>query len=75
MSQTMAKRPAPLLTVSELCEWLQVTPGWVYKSVSRASENPLPHRKVGGHLRFQANEIEAWIKQGVNGASEWKPEW
>jgi len=46
-----------MLTISELCEWLNITERHARKLVER---DAIPYRKVGRLLRFPEAEIEAW---------------
>ena len=46
-----------MLTLDELCEWLNITERHARKLVER---DAIPYRKVGRLLRFPEAEIEAW---------------
>jgi excisionase family DNA binding protein len=46
-----------MLTLDELCEWLNITERHARKLVER---NAIPYRKVGRLLRFPEAEIEEW---------------
>jgi excisionase family DNA binding protein len=48
---------ARMLTLGELCEWLNITERHVRKLVER---DAIPYRKVGHLLRFPEAEIEEW---------------
>lgn len=48
---------ARMLTLDELCEWLNITERHVRKLVER---DAIPYRKVGHLLRFPEAEIEEW---------------
>lgn len=47
-----------LWTLEKLVRTLCVKKSWVYDQTSRRK---LPHRKIGGKLRFDPVEIDAWI--------------
>jgi hypothetical protein len=50
----------PLVTTRQLAElWCQ-TPRWVLRM---ASDQGLPHYRLGGALRFRPSEAEAWLRQ------------
>jgi excisionase family DNA binding protein len=51
-------REAPFLTISEVSAWLQVKPGTLY---AWASQGKIPHVKIHGLIRFQAEEIQQWL--------------
>jgi excisionase family DNA binding protein len=46
-----------MLTLGELCEWLNITERHARKLVERGA---IPYRKVGHLLRFAEAEIEEW---------------
>lgn len=46
-----------MLTLTELCEWLNITERHARKLVER---DAIPYRKVGRLLRFPEAEIEEW---------------
>jgi excisionase family DNA binding protein len=48
---------ARMLTLVELCEWLNITERHARKLVER---DAIPYRKVGHLLRFPEAEIEDW---------------
>ncbi len=48
---------ARMLTLDELCEWLNITERHARKLVER---DAIPYRKVGRLLRFPEAEIEEW---------------
>jgi excisionase family DNA binding protein len=47
-----------LLTVRALSEWLQVKPSTIYLW---AEQGGIPHLKLGRLLRFDSEEIDAWL--------------
>jgi excisionase family DNA binding protein len=47
-----------LMTPAETAEYLRVRPSWVYEA---ARGRRLPHVKVGRHLRFLREDLDAWI--------------
>jgi excisionase family DNA binding protein len=47
-----------LLTLEQLCEWLQVKTGWVYR---QTREKNIPFVKLGKYLRFYRPDIEKWL--------------
>ena len=50
---------ARMLTLGELCEWLNITERHARKLVERGA---IPYRKVGHLLRFPEPEIEQWSR-------------
>ena len=56
-----------MLTLGELCEWLNITERHARKLVER---DAIPYRKVGHLLRFPEAEVEEWSRPGPTGARE-----
>ena len=50
---------ARMLTLNELCEWLNITERHARKLVER---DAIPYRKVGRLLRFVESEVEEWSR-------------
>jgi excisionase family DNA binding protein len=48
-----------MLSLTELCEWLNITERHARKLVER---DAIPYRKIGHLLRFPEAEIEAWSR-------------
>lgn len=48
-----------LLTVPRLCEYADVKPSWVYEAVRSKG---LPAFKLGNHLRFDPERVDAWLE-------------
>ena len=48
-----------MLTLAELCEWLNITERHARKLVER---NAIPYRKVGHLLRFPEAEVDEWCR-------------
>jgi excisionase family DNA binding protein len=57
----------PLLKVSEVAEFLQVTPAFVYRHARE-----LGAFKVGRHLRFNSTGVEAWLQSRQLDESPWE---
>lgn len=49
--------------VRELVEALDVSESWIYARTKRDAEDPIPHRKMGGSLRFVVGEVRHWIRE------------
>ena len=56
-----------ILTPEQLALRLQVKPSWVYEQTrDRAgirSTDPLPYIKMGRYLRFDWNDVLAWLER------------
>ena len=60
-----------MLTIEQVCELLGVAKTFVYRRTCKGHPDPIPAYRLGGHLRFQPDEIDAWIqvhRLDVNGA-------
>ena len=54
--------PREVMTVAQLCEYLQVSQQSIFNWIKRAKENnPLPVKYVGDDPRFYLDEIKDWI--------------
>lgn len=56
-----------LLSLKELCDWLEVSASTVYNWRVRG-DGPRGYR-VGRSLRFKASEVEQWLEQRADPAS------
>jgi excisionase family DNA binding protein len=56
-----------MLSLSELCEWLNITERHARKLVAR---DAIPYRKVGHLLRFPESEVEKWSRPRPHRAVE-----
>ena len=59
-SATTSVREARLFTPQRTAEYLGVRPSWVYE---QARNGRLPHLKLGKHLRFLQEDLDAWIAE------------
>lgn len=48
----------PWLTVQEAADLLRVPVSWLYE---RTRTNSVPHVKLGKYLRFDRDELAAWV--------------
>ena len=55
-----------IMTVDEVAAMLKVTPGWVHEKCRRRSRNPLPCFRPGKYLRFDRDEVLAWLRSTSN---------
>ncbi|MFQ6195010.1 helix-turn-helix domain-containing protein [Streptomyces sp. NPDC000405] len=54
------------MSVTDLAEYLGVTPAWVYNN-HRALN--IPACKIGGHLRFRPADVNRWIERDCRAAA------
>jgi excisionase family DNA binding protein len=50
----------PWLTVQEAADLLRVPVSWLYE---RTRTNTVPHVKLGKYLRFDRDELAAWVDE------------
>jgi predicted DNA-binding transcriptional regulator AlpA len=54
-----------ILTPQQIAERLQVNPSWIYEQTrDRAgvrNTDPFPHIKMGRYLRFDWQDVSAWL--------------
>lgn len=60
MATESEPRREKLLTAKQVAEWLSVSEKWVYAHIAEG-EPRIPAKRLGGAVRFQASEIEAWL--------------
>ena len=58
-----ASQTSPWLTVSQLARVLSVPPSWIYARTYRGARDPLPYKRLGRWLRFDIDEIHAWVEE------------
>lgn len=61
-TQLQLSLPTRYLTVSDVAALIGVPKSFIYRRTARGHGDPIPHYRLGGHLRFKIDEIEAWIK-------------
>ena len=52
-----------LLTVTELAATWQVKSSWLYERTHRHAADPIPVVRVGRLLRFDSEQVSAWLLQ------------
>jgi excisionase family DNA binding protein len=60
-----------MLSLCELCEWLNITERHARKLVAR---DAIPYRKVGHLLRFPESEVDKWSRPRPHCAVEGTPD-
>ncbi len=53
--------PTRYLTIEEVADLMSVPKSFIYRRTCRGHADPIPSFRLGGHLRFRLDEIEAWI--------------
>lgn len=52
-----------LLTVSEVANWLAVSPAWVRQHATGRRRPALPALRLGKSIRFHEDQVNDWIRQ------------
>ena len=55
----MAESNPPVMTISEVAEYLRIPRGSVYKLAQRGR---IPCQKVGRHWRFRREAVDKWLE-------------
>jgi excisionase family DNA binding protein len=51
-----------LINAQELARLLGVSPVFIYRRTAKNHPDPVPHLKVGRHLRFDPAAVEKWLE-------------
>ncbi len=51
------------LNIEQVAELLGVPKSFIYRRTARGHDDPIPHYRLGGHLRFKLEDIEEWIER------------
>jgi predicted DNA-binding transcriptional regulator AlpA len=61
-----------ILTLKEAAKFVKLSPGQLYEQTrvrTRArQEHPVPHFRIGKHLRFRQSDLEAWVDRLASSA-------
>lgn len=56
-----------ILTLKEAAKFLKLKPGQLYEQTRERTrarqEHPVPHFRIGKHLRFRQPDLEAWVEK------------
>jgi len=73
-SRDIIRAAMEILTPAQLAERLHVKPSWVYEQTRKRTgvRNPdsFPYIKMGLYLRFDWNDVLAWLERQKRGGSE-----
>ena len=53
---------AAYLTIEDVAELLSVPESFIYRRTGRGHGDPIPHCRLGGHLRFKLEDVEQWME-------------
>ncbi|MDQ3954873.1 MAG: helix-turn-helix domain-containing protein [Actinomycetota bacterium] len=51
------------LSVEQVAGILGVPKSFIYRRTARGHEDPIPHYRLGGHLRFKLDDVEEWVER------------
>ena len=52
--------------VEQVAEIMGVPKSFIYRRTARGHDDPIPHYRLGGHLRFRLDDVEEWIERHRN---------
>jgi len=55
------------LTIDEVSEVLKVPKTWIYQRTRERSPSTIPFYKLGKYLRFDIDEVLAWLREQRRG--------
>jgi excisionase family DNA binding protein len=58
--------PLQILTLREIADRLKVSQRWVYEKTRNRCQNPLPCIRIGRYLRFNWQDVSAWLQGHSN---------
>jgi len=69
-NEQLAKSPQQLelllasryLNLERVAEILGVPKSFIYRRTARGHGDPIPHYRLGGHLRFKPDDVQEWIE-------------
>lgn len=56
----------PYLTIDQVAALIGVPKSFIYRRTARGHGDPIPHYRLGGHLRFKLDDVEDWIERHRN---------
>lgn len=54
------------LNIEQVADILGVPKSFIYRRTARGHTDPIPHYRIGGHLRFKLEDVEAWVETHRN---------
>ena len=54
------------LNIEQVAEMIGVPKSFIYRRTARGHDDPIPHYRLGGHLRFKLDDVEEWIERHRN---------
>jgi len=50
------------LNIEQVADIIGVPKSFIYRRTARGHGDPIPHYRLGGHLRFKLDDVEEWIE-------------
>ena len=50
------------LNIEQVAAILGVPKSFIYRRTARGHGHPIPHYRIGSHLRFKPDDIQEWIE-------------
>jgi len=61
------------LNIEQVADILGVPKSFIYRRTARGHDDPIPHYRIGGHLRFKLDDVEEWIETHRNEPAQQSP--
>lgn len=61
------------LNIEQVAEIIGVPKSFIYRRTARGHDDPIPHYRLGGHLRFKLDDVEEWIERHRNETERQSP--
>jgi excisionase family DNA binding protein len=61
------------LNIEQVAEIIGVPKSFIYPRTARGHGDPIPHYRLGGHLRFKLDDVEEWIERHRNESERESP--
>jgi excisionase family DNA binding protein len=61
------------LSIDQVAEILGVPKSFIYRRTARGHDDPIPHYRLGGHVRFKLDDVEDWIEKHRNDPAPQSP--
>ncbi len=54
------------LNIEQVADILGLPKSFIYRRTPRGHDDPIPHYRLAGHLRFKLDDVEEWIERHRN---------
>jgi excisionase family DNA binding protein len=54
------------LDIDQVADMMRVPKSFIYRRTAKGHDDPIPNYRLGRHLRFKLEDVEAWIENHRN---------